>query len=109
MLGRVRHAEAAPERHFSRVEQDRAVGQHHEHVVGVRAVLLEKRGRVGLLGRVDDVVRLAVALQEALQADEVCGVGSPDQRRADDALLDEAHAAQDQRAHDALARGRLRQ
>ena len=48
-------------------------------------------------------MRLPVAAQEGLQPDDVGDVRRADQHRAAGAGLDQADAAQDQRAHDALA------
>lgn len=48
-------------------------------------------------------MRLSVARQEALQADHARLGEVADQDRPDQIDLDEAHAAQDQRPHDALA------
>ena len=52
-------------------------------------------------------MRLAVAAQKGLQPDDVVRCRRADQDRAARAGLDQADAAQDQRAHDALAELRL--
>ena len=49
------------------------------------------------------MVRIAVAGEKALQADDAARIRRPDQHRTAGAALDQADAAQDQRAHDALA------
>ena len=49
------------------------------------------------------MMRIAVAGEKSLQANDAARVGGPDQHRAADAALDQVHPPQDQRAHDALA------
>ena len=48
-------------------------------------------------------MRIAVAGEKALQADDAARIRGPDQHRTAGAALDQADPAQDQRAHDALA------
>ena len=53
--------------------------------------------------RIEQMMRNAVAGQKALQANDAGRARRPDQYRSADTGLDQAHPAQDQRAHDALA------
>ncbi len=53
--------------------------------------------------RIKQMMRKAVAGEKSLQANDAAGIRGADQHRAADAALDQAHPAQDQRAHDALA------
>jgi len=58
---------------------------------------------IGIARRVDDVVGLAVALQETLQPQALGAFGRAQDDGAGGTLLDQRDAAQDQRANDALA------
>lgn len=60
------------------------------------------------VGGVDDVMRMSVAAQEHLQAQQVRRIGAADQHRAAGAGFDQGDAAQDQRPNDALAEIRFR-
>jgi hypothetical protein len=61
--------------------------------------------RIGI--GIESQMRMAVAAQKALQPQHVGMPGSSDDHRAAGAGFEEADAAQDQRAHDALAEFRL--
>ena len=53
--------------------------------------------------RIEQVMRITVAGEKSLQANDAARTRWADQHRAADAALDQAHPAQDQCAHDALA------
>ena len=57
---------------------------------------------------VEPLMRMAVARQEAFEPQHVAVVGAADDHRPARAGLEQADAAQDQRAHDALAELGLR-
>jgi hypothetical protein len=69
---------------------------------------LGQRARVRVGGDVEDLVRIAVAREEALEPGEIARRCS-DQDRPAGAGLDQAHAPEDQRAHDPFPEVRLRQ
>jgi len=52
---------------------------------------------------IEQMMRIAVAGEKSLQANDAARVRGADQHRAADPALDQADPAQDQRAHDALA------
>ena len=64
----------------------------------------EQHARGLVLRRVDGLMRLTVALQKILQAQHIGSLRLADQYRPGGARLDMGHAAQDQRANDALAK-----
>lgn len=76
-------------------------------VFGVGRQPLDHLRRIGIGFRIEDRVRLAVAREEPLQADHARLREFADEDRPNQIDLDEAHAAQDQRPHDAFAEFRL--
>jgi hypothetical protein len=72
------------------------------------AVALEKTPGVGVGGRIDELVRDAVAAEEAGEPRHVRRLLRAHQHWSARAALDQHHAPQDQRAHDLLAQGRFR-
>ncbi len=71
VLHRVHHADAARQRVDGRIEQHRAVRTNHQDFARRRAVLLDQRRGFDIAARIDHVMRLAVAEQEILQAQDV--------------------------------------
>jgi hypothetical protein len=100
---RIDHAEAARDLLVARVAQHGAVRADHRDVAGVGDVLLDDDLRIELVGRRQQVMRVAVATQEVLQPHDGRRRRIADQHRAAVAALDQRDAAQDQRARDALA------
>ena len=99
----VQHAKTAAERLFRGIHEHRAVGTHHDDPVRCRTVLLGHHVRRLVASGMHDVVRVAVALEERLQAQHVRRLRVADDHGSTHAGFDERDAAQDQRAHDALA------
>src|SRR4029077_3580758 len=62
----------------------------------------------GIGGRIEQMMRIAVAGEESLQANDAGRILRPDQHRPAAAAPDQTDAAQDERAHDALAEISLR-
>ena len=103
-IGGIQHADAARELVLCGISQHRSVGAGDErHVLGPRRVALDEAVRVRVVGGIEDQVRNAVAGEKTPQPRHVRGRGRTDQHRAACAHLDQADAAQDQRAHDLLA------
>ena len=71
--------------------------------VGERRIARDQFGGVVIGGRIEQMMRIAVAGEKSLQADHAARIRRADQHRAAGAALDQADPAQDQRAHDALA------
>ena len=86
------------------VAQNLAVGTHDERqFVGCDAELLDQHLAAGIRFWIEPLMRMTVAGEEVLQPQHVAVVGPADDDRAAGAGFQQAHAAQDQRAHDALA------
>ena len=64
---------------------------------------LDQRPAARVLVWIECLERMAVAPQEALQSQHVAAAGASDDDRSAGAALEQSDAAQDQRAHDALA------
>ncbi len=76
-------ADAAAERGLGRVAQDVAVrAEHHRQRFGVDMEARDDGARRLVLGRIERLVRHAVARQEVLQAQHVAMVGAADDDRA---------------------------
>ena len=102
------HAERAGKLGDRRVAQHRAVRADHQRQLRVsRPVFDDQLTRLRIDLGIEHVMRLAVATEKGLQADDVVRCRRADQDRAAGAGLDQADAAQDQRPHDALAELRL--
>ncbi len=65
---------------------------------------LDQRPAARVVLGIERLERMAVAPQEALQPQHVAAAGASDDDRSAGAGLEQPHAAQDQRAHDALAK-----
>ena len=98
------HAHRQRQRRLRRIAQHGAVRAHDQRQIGARGrIAREEIGGVLVARRIQQMMRLSVTRQEILQARHVAERGRADQHRAADTALDQADAAQDQRAHDALA------
>jgi hypothetical protein len=102
---RPHHAEPMGEIMLRRIAEDRAIGRDDERqLIGIGFVAREQRRRFRVRVGIEHLMRLAVAGQEIVEAQEVSVVGRADQDRpADGGLGDQIDSAQDQRAGDALA------
>ena len=102
-LAHVDDAHAAGDLLVGRVDQHVAAGADDQHLHALAHVLVGERLGVVVLVGLELLVRIAVAAQEAAQPHHRRGLGPPDQRRAAGAGLDQADAAQDEGAGEALA------
>ncbi len=95
---------AAPELRFTGVAQELAPGAEHDRQFArIDVEPLDQRPRLRVALRVEAIVRVGVARQEPDQAQHVAIPRPADDDRPAGAGLDEPDAAQDERAHDALA------
>ncbi|MFK4386087.1 hypothetical protein ABIA40_005495 [Bradyrhizobium sp. USDA 223] len=105
VLGPTDHADGAAELGLAGIAQHRAAGRDDERpILRLRRIARDQFGGVMLALGVEQMMRLAIAGEKALQAHHAGGVRGPDQHGAADAALDQIDPAQDQRAHDALAK-----
>ena len=65
---------------------------------------LDQRFRFGVGVGIEQLMRMAVAAEKTLQPQHVGILGAADNDRPAGADLEQTHAAQNQRAHDALAK-----
>ena len=82
--------------------------QHDRQFRRLDAEALDQSPRAGIAARIEHLVRLSIALQESGQPKHITVAGAADDQRTRDAALNQTDAAQDQRAHDALAELGLR-
>lgn len=95
---------AARQFDFARIAQHVAGGaQHDRQLPRVDMKAIDQRPRFGIGLRIEPFVRIAVAIEEALEPQHVRIVGAADNDRATDAGLKHFGAAQDQGSHDPLA------
>jgi hypothetical protein len=85
------------------VAQYRAVGTGRQHLCRCQSRLLEERRGVGILGRVELTIRIAVAREECLQSQHRRRIRTAHEHRAAGIGCDQAGASQDQGAHDPFA------
>ena len=87
------------------IAQHGAVDGHDQRPIRRRRrIARDQFGGVVIALGIEQMMRIAVAGEETLQADDAGRIRRPDQHRTADAGLDQTDAAQDQRAHDALAK-----
>ena len=97
------HAECPRQVGLGRILEKRAVGADDEGYVRLAClVVLEQHCGLVIRGGIEHPMGTGIARQEALEADEVGMDGRADQHGATAARLDQAGAAQEQRAHDPL-------
>ena len=100
----IQHADAARELALGRIAQHLAVGADRERqLLGLGRVTGDERLRVAVAGRVEQLMRNAVAAEEAAQARDIRRLSGADQHRAARARLDQRHTTQDHRAHQLFA------
>ena len=75
--------------------------------MGIHVKPLDQGSGAGIRVGIQYAVRMAAAGEEALQAQHVDAVLAADDDRSARAAFQKSHAAQDERAHDALAEGCL--
>ncbi len=103
-IDRPDQADAAGELVLAGIAQQLAVrAQHDRQLPGVDVEALDQRLRLRIGLGIERLVRMAVAGQETLQPQHVAVLGAADDHRPAGPGLDQADAAQDQGAHDALA------
>ena len=103
-IDRPHHADAAGKLELARIAQQLpARAQHDRQLAGIDMEALDQRLRLGILLRVDPLVGMPVAGEEALEPKRVAVADLADDDRPAGALFENADPAQDQRAHDPLA------
>ncbi len=104
-IDRSHQPDAAGQFDLARIPQHlSARAQHDRKLAGIDLKTLDERPRLGIGLRVERLARVAVAAQEAFQPQHIAVVGASDDHRPADARLEQADPAQDQRAHDPLAK-----
>src|SRR5262245_14839711 len=102
------HAEAAREVALTRIPQKAPVrADDDRQLARLDLETLQKGLRARVLVGIEALAGVHIARKEVLEAQDVGVPGPPDDHRAASAALDQLDAAQDQRAHDALAELRL--
>ena len=92
------------QRRLARIAEDGAVRDHDQrHVLRRRRVALDDVARLGVGRRVEEVMGMAVPVEEILEPGDGGRCRRADEHRAAGAGADQRDAAQDERAHDALA------
>ena len=84
-------------------QQLSAGAEHDRQLPGIDMEALDQRFGFGIDVGVEQLMRMAVAAQKALQPQHVAIVGAADDDRAAGAGFEQPDAAEDQRPHDALA------
>jgi hypothetical protein len=101
---RGRHTDPTREDLLGRIAEHRAVWTDHQRQsardIGIVA---DHLFGLGVSGRIEQVVRIAIPGEKALNPDYVRGAGRADQDGAGGATLKQGHSSEDERAHDALA------
>lgn len=98
------HADRARKLGFAGIAQHRTIGCDDQRpVVRLGRITRDDVGGVAIARGIEQMMRLAVAGEEALQPHHACRMRRTDQHHAADAALEQIDPAQDQRAHDALA------
>ena len=108
-IDRPYHAETAGELVFARIAQQlSAWAQNNRQLGGVDVEALDQRFRLRIGLRVQRSMRMAVAAEKILEPKHIAAFRATDDHRSAGARLEQADTAQDQGAHNPLAKLRLR-
>jgi hypothetical protein len=108
-IDRSDQADAARKLVFARIAQQLAARTKHDRQLpGIDMKAFDQRLCFGIGFGIEQLMRMTVAAQKTLQPQHVAILGPADDDRSAGAGFEQAHAAQDQCAHDALAEIGLR-
>ena len=103
-IDRAHQTDAARQLGLAGIAQQISVrAEHDRQLRRLDAEALDQRPRAGVAVGIERLVRLTVARQESRQPEHAGVAGGADDQRARETALQQTDAAQDERAHDALA------